>query len=321
MSSRPPVPGSASRSGATSSSASGWRSERAHGRAARPRDRDERSDRRAPCARGSRAAYPLRALNRRDIPGVPCHRADIADLAAIEPAFRDIDVVVHLAAAAGGGEPWESILRHNLVGTYNVFEAARRAGVKRVIFASSGATVTGYEREEPYASLVAGKYAGLTSWPMLTHETPLRPAALYGVSKAYGEALGRQYADEHGLSVLCHPHRPRQGRGSPDHRHADFSVWLSQRDVVQILERAITAPADLRYGVFFATSDNRWGYRDLAPRARRCSASSPRTAPRTIADARRAGPTSPTTRSPSATSPRWWTIGPARPSPSGASPS
>jgi nucleoside-diphosphate-sugar epimerase len=207
--------------------------------------------------------YPLRALNRRDTPGVPCHRGDIADLGAIEPAFKDIDVVVHLAAAAGGGEPWESVLRHNLIGTYNVFEAARRAGVKRVIFASSGATVTGYEREEPYASLVAGRYAGLTSWPMLTHETPPRPAALYGVSKAYGEALGRQYADEHGLSILC----IRIGRVNREDRPTsvrDFSVWLSQRDVVQILERAVAAPADLRYGIFFATSDNRWGYRDLA---------------------------------------------------------
>jgi len=204
----------------------------------------------------------LRALNRRDIAGVDCRRADIADLAAIEPAFRDIDVVVHLAAAAGGGEPWESILRQNLVGAYNVFEAARRAGIARVIFASSGATVTGYEREEPYAALVAGKYAGLASWPMLTHETPVRPAALYGVSKAYGEALGRQYADEHDLSVLC----IRIGRVKAEDRPTtarDFSVWLSQRDVVQILERAIDAPADLRHGIFFATSDNRWGYRDL----------------------------------------------------------
>ena len=207
--------------------------------------------------------YPLRALNRRDIPDVPCHRGDIADLGAIEPAFKDIDVVVHLAAAAGGGEPWESVLRHNLIGTYNVFEAARRAGVKRVIFASSGATVTGYEREEPYASLVAGRYAGLASWPMLTHESPLRPAALYGVSKAYGEALGRQYADEHGLSILC-IRIGRVNREDRPSRARDFSVWLSQRDVVQILERAIAAPADLRYGIFFATSDNRWGYRDLA---------------------------------------------------------
>ena len=207
--------------------------------------------------------HALRALNRRDIPGVACHRGDIGDLRAIEPAFKDIDVVVHLAAAAGGAVPWDSVLHDNLVGTYNVFEAARRAGVKRVIFASSGATVTGYEREEPYASLVAGRYAGLTSWPMLTHESPLRPAALYGVSKAYGEALGRQYADEHGLSILC----IRIGRVNREDRPSglrDFSVWLSQRDVVQVIERSIAAPADLRYGIFFATSDNRWGYRDLA---------------------------------------------------------
>lgn len=206
---------------------------------------------------------PLRALNRRDLPGVPCHRGDIADLGAIEPAFREIDVVVHLAAAAGGAVPWESIQRDNLAGTYNVFEAARRAGVKRVIFASSGATVTGYERDEPYASLVAGRYAGLARWPMLTHETPVRPAALYGVSKVYGEALGRQYADDHGLSVLC----IRIGRVKAEDKPTtprDFSVWLSQRDCVQMLERAMAAPPELSFGIFFATSDNRWSYRDLA---------------------------------------------------------
>ena len=205
----------------------------------------------------------LRALNRRDILGVDCRRGDIADLAAIQPAFKDVDVVVHLAAAAGGGVPWESILQSNLVGTYNVLEAARRAGARRVIFASSGATVTGYERDAPYASLVAGRYDGLTRWPMLTEEAPLRPAALYGVSKAYGEALGRQYADEHGLSVLC----IRIGRVKAEDRPTtarDFSVWLSQRDCVDILERAIDAPAGLLFGIFFATSDNRWSYRDLA---------------------------------------------------------
>jgi nucleoside-diphosphate-sugar epimerase len=206
--------------------------------------------------------YPLRALNRRELSGVECHRGDIADLDAIAPAFRDVEVVVHLAAAAGGGEPWERIHRDNLVGTYNVFEAARRAGVRRVIFASSGATVTGYEREEPYAALVSGKYDGLTTWPMLTHTAPVRPAALYGVSKVYGEALGRQYSDEHGLSVLS----IRIGRVKAEDRPStarDFSVWLSQRDIVQILERAVAAPPALRHGIFFATSDNRWGYRDL----------------------------------------------------------
>src|SRR5207249_12038331 len=72
--------------------------------------------------------YELFALNRRSVDGVACHRADIADLAAIEPAFRGIDVVVHLAAVARGGAPWAEVLAHNVIGTYNVFEASRRGG-------------------------------------------------------------------------------------------------------------------------------------------------------------------------------------------------
>ena len=102
--------------------------------------------------------YELRALNRGPVEGVPCHRADIADLAAIRPAFTGVDVVVHLAAIARGGAPWDDILHHNIAGTYNVFEAARQAGVKRVIFASSGATVSNCERDLPYSALVAGRY-------------------------------------------------------------------------------------------------------------------------------------------------------------------
>ena len=136
--------------------------------------------------------YTLRALNRRELAGIECHRGDIADLEQIQPAFRDVEIVVHLAAAAGGAVPWERIHRDNLVGTYHVFEAARRAGARRVIFASSGATVTGYELEAPYAGLVGGQYDELTTWPMLTHEAPVGTAALYGVSKVYGEAMGRQ---------------------------------------------------------------------------------------------------------------------------------
>jgi len=61
------------------------------------------------------------------------------------------------------------------VGTYNVFEAARRAGVRRVIYASSGATVSDWERDEPYAALVGGRYDQVAEWPILTHESPTRP--------------------------------------------------------------------------------------------------------------------------------------------------
>jgi len=146
----------------------------------------------------------LSALNRSAVDGIPCHRADIADLEAIAPAFEGVDTVVHLAAdATSPNPPWPSILNNNVTGTYNVYEAARRAKVKRVVFASSGATVAGIESDPPYRDLVAGRYDGLTSWPMVTHLSPVRPSALYGVSKVWGEVLGRQYADIHGLSVIC----------------------------------------------------------------------------------------------------------------------
>jgi nucleoside-diphosphate-sugar epimerase len=147
--------------------------------------------------------YRLAALNRSAIPGVECHRADIADLRAIRPAFDGVDVVVHLAAASSGAAGWDDVLRHNVTGTYNVFEAARQAGVKRVVFASSGATITGYEREPPLAAVVGGRYDEVVSFPVLTHETPTRPITLYGCSKVWGETLARYYVDVHGLSAVC----------------------------------------------------------------------------------------------------------------------
>ena len=212
--------------------------------------------------------YALRALNRGPVDGVPCHRADIGDLEAIAPAFEGVDTVVHLAAdATSPNPPWESILHNNITGTYNVYEAARRAKVKRVVFASSGATVSGIEKDKPYSDLAAGRHDGLTSWPMLTHLSPVRPATLYGVSKVWGEALGRQFSDTHGLSVIC----VRIGAVNAEDRPKvprEFSAWCSQRDIVNLLERCIEAPEALRYDIFFGTSRNKWGYRDLEhPRA------------------------------------------------------
>jgi len=206
--------------------------------------------------------FELRALNRRAVEGVPCHRADIADLDAIQPAFKGVDAVVHLAASVGSSAPFDEILRANVVGTYNVFEAARRAGVHRVVYASSGATVSAYERDPPYSALAAGRYDEAGAWTILTHEAPVRPDGLYGVSKVWGETLGRHYADAHGLSVLCvrighvtAEDRPRAPR--------DFSVWCSQRDIVRMLEACLRAPDTLRFDVFFAVSNNTWSYRDL----------------------------------------------------------
>ena len=206
--------------------------------------------------------WALRALNRRPVAGVETHRADIGDLDAIAPAFRDVDAVVHLAANVQANPPWEAVLRDNVVGTYNVFEAARRAGVKRVVYASSGATVSNIERDEPYAALTAGRYDEVAEWPVLTHESPTRPHGLYGCSKIWGEALARHFADTAGMSMIC----LRIGHVSAEDRPVkprEFSVWCSRRDIAQMVERCLAAPQSLRFDVFFVTSDNKWGYRDL----------------------------------------------------------
>ena len=205
--------------------------------------------------------YEVRGLNRRAVPGVACHQADIADLAAIEPAFSGVDVVAHLAAAVGSPS-FESVVRNNVIGAYNVFEASRRAGVRRVVFASSGAVVSGCEREDPYAALAAGRYAEVASIPILTHESALHPSGIYGASKAWGESLGRHYADAHGLSVIC-VRIGRVTRSDRPERPREFPVWCSQRDIARFLERGIAAPPAVRFDTFFANSDNRWGYRDL----------------------------------------------------------
>ena len=208
------------------------------------------------------STYELSALNRRPIPGVKCHQGDIADLDTIVPAFAGIDTVVHLAARTGTSEVFQELLQANVIGTYNVFEAARRAGVGRVVYASSGATVSAWEREPPYSALVAGRYDEAKSWTTMTHEMPLRPAGLYGASKIWGEAIARHYSDTYNLSAIC----VRIGRVLAADRPTsarEFSVFCSQRDVVRMIELCIAAPPALKFDVFYAVSDNRWGYRDL----------------------------------------------------------
>lgn len=210
-------------------------------------------------------AFEVRGLNRRPVPGVVCHQADVTDLDAIAPAFAGVDTVVHLAAVVGSDVPFATLLRDNIQGTYNVFEAARRAGVRRLVFASSGNTVTALEREMPYRALARGRYdeLGGQSWERVAPQALGRPGSLYGCSKLWGETLGRYYADVHGVSVIC----LRIGHTSAADRPTEpreFAVWCSQRDVARGIALAIDAPPSVRYDICFITSDNRWGYRDLA---------------------------------------------------------
>ena len=207
--------------------------------------------------------YELGALNRRHVPGVECHQADIADLDAILPAFDGKDAVVHLAAMSSGNASFEEVLRPNLIGTYNVFEAARRANVRRIVFASSGAVISGWERAMPYRALAEGRYDEVTeAWQKVTHETPVRPNGVYGCSKSWGESLARHFTDAFDLSIIC----VRIGHVDPENRPIEsrhYSIWCSHRDIAQMVSRCIEAPSNVRFDIFHATSRNQWGYRDI----------------------------------------------------------
>ena len=203
----------------------------------------------------------LRALNRSPVDGVDTVRADLNDFEAIRPAFDGIDTVVHLAAYLG--EDPAGHLATNITGTYHVFAAARAAGVRRIVYASSGAAITGYEADEPYRAMVEARWDDVPADPpAVTSDHPVRPNGLYAATKVFGEALARHYADSHGLSMIClRIGRVRHGDKPRDPREA--AVYLSHRDAVQAVERCIDAPDDLRFAILFAVSANRGRYRDL----------------------------------------------------------
>jgi nucleoside-diphosphate-sugar epimerase len=210
--------------------------------------------------------YEFSGLNRRPISGIPCLQADIADFESIKPAFEGQHTVVHLSAYTGSPsdprvEDWENNLHYSVIGTRNVYEAARLAGVKRIVFASSGCAILGYERDFPYNALVAGEYDKVPEkWTMADQTWAVRPDGIYGVCKVFGEVLGRYYADAFGISVLCvrlgavlDTDRPKLLRQYPG--------YLSHRDVTQFIERCIDAPDSLKYDIFDAVSKNRWQWR------------------------------------------------------------
>ncbi len=209
------------------------------------------------------STHTLSALNRSAVDGVSTTQANLHEFAAIRGAFTNQEVVVHLAAKIHDGVGWDALLETNVVGTRNVFQAAAEAGVRRVVFASSGAVVAGWELEAPYAQLIAGQYEGLGHVPLIDETMPTRPRNLYASTKVWGEALGRHYADNHGLEVVClrigYAHAADQPKDA-----RQFSVWNSQRDVVQAIRLAMTASLPERYDQFFVLSNNRYGYRSIA---------------------------------------------------------
>jgi nucleoside-diphosphate-sugar epimerase len=188
---------------------------------------------------------------------------DLADREAVDRAAAGMDVVVHMAADADGRSAWETILPSNVIGTYHVLEASRRAGVERVIIASSIQVSFGYQDTAPYQGLFEARYGDVHGAIVpVTHRDPPRPPNLYAASKVWGEALAHVYAQQHGMSCLCLRIGWVVADDVPPNQVA-ITQWCSQRDIVQIVERCVDAPADLRYDIFYGISDNPYRWVDL----------------------------------------------------------
>src|SRR5215470_13878283 len=164
----------------------------------------------------------------------PFVAADLADIAQVEAAVDGMEGIVHLGGFSVEG-PWETILNANIVGCYNLFEAARRKGVERVVFASSNHAVGFYPRHRRIGT-----------------DVTVRPDSRYGVSKAFGEALAALYADKHGLRVLCL--RIGHVLDKPADRRR-LSIWLKPEDLAQLVRIGLEHP-DLRFEIFYGISSN-----------------------------------------------------------------
>ncbi len=206
--------------------------------------------------------YEVTGIGRSPVDEFPYTVANIANLDEIKPAFEGVHTVVHMAASRGN-QPFDVHYNANVIGTYNVLAAARQAGVKRVVMASTGAVIAGYEKDEPYRSLVSGDpdIERPEDLEMITVDHPPRPRGLYAVTKLWGEAIGLAHTESRELSVICIRVSKVEIEDVPlNARNA--SVWCSHADMMQMLKLCVEAPDSLRYGVFFAVSDNPLNYRD-----------------------------------------------------------
>ena len=170
-------------------------------------------------------------------------KADLANMSEVEKMVDGVDGIVHMGGFSVEG-PWDTILSANIVGYYNLLEAARRAKVQRVVYASSNHAVGFFPRQR-----------------RIKIEDPVRPDTRYGVSKAFGEAISALYAFKHGLRITCL--RIGHVTDTPIDKRA-LSIWLAPQDLVQLIRIGLDHP-DIRYEVFFGVSDCDRGFWDNTP--------------------------------------------------------
>jgi uronate dehydrogenase len=167
--------------------------------------------------------------------GEEVSQVPLQDAAAVHGLLEGVDAVVHLGGVSVEAA-FDPILQANIVGTYNLYEAARKHGVKRVLFASSN-HVTGFYRQDEVLD---------------TNALP-RPDGLYGVSKAFGENLARFYFDRYGIETACL--RIGSSFAEPKDRRM-LATWMSFDDLERLVVSCLTAPL-VGYSVVYGMSDNR----------------------------------------------------------------
>jgi uronate dehydrogenase len=160
--------------------------------------------------------------------------ADLADAAAVDAMVQGVDAIVHLGGVSVEG-PFAPILQANILGVYNLYEAARKHGVRRVVFASSN-HVTGFYRQSE----------------TINADAPPRPDGLYGVSKAFGEDLSRFYFDRYGIETACV--RIGSSFAEPKDRRM-LASWLSFDDLHRLITACLTTPV-LGHSIVFGMSAN-----------------------------------------------------------------
>jgi uronate dehydrogenase len=182
-------------------------------------------------------AGPLAALN--DPDAVPC---DLADATAVQRLMVGVDAVVHLGGVSVEG-PFEPILQANIRGLFNLYESARLAGTRRIVFASSNHVTGCYEQ-------------GRT-----THtDDPVRPDGYYGVSKLFGEGLAHMYFDRYGIETVC----LRIGTAVPEPAdRRELATWISLGDLARLVIASLQAPG-VGCTIAYGMSGNPRGWWDTA---------------------------------------------------------
>lgn len=160
--------------------------------------------------------------------------ARLEDRAAVLALLEGVDAVVHLGGVSTE-QPFEPVLAANVVGVYNLYEAARKHGVGRIVFASSN-HVTGFYRQDE----------------VISPADPVRPDGLYGLSKAWGENLSRLYFDRYGIETAC----LRIGSSFPEPRDRRMlATWLSYDDLERLVRACLSAPV-VGHSIIYGMSDN-----------------------------------------------------------------